>query len=323
MRTRLLVGIPLVIVVTLLAWLDMYLSDTIDSAIPRGIILFPLYLICQWWLCAEMLDLLHAANIRPRRRAVIGGVFAMMIVTWLACVWQQWKLSLGEPISPRGWDWAATSSICALLAVAGGILIAFVAEMRRFGMNPAEPRAHVSVNLSGAIFVMMYIGFLSTFLVQLRVAHGIAALLSLMAVVKAADAGAYFVGKMIGRHKMNPGISPGKTIEGFLGGIFFAIVASAIWFEMIMPLTKAKTSLFENLLPTPIYGWLLFGILVAIGGYCGDLAESMLKRDVARKDSSKWLPGLGGLLDVCDSILMAAPIAYALWTFGIVAPHCR
>ncbi|MGL4943511.1 MAG: phosphatidate cytidylyltransferase [Thermoguttaceae bacterium] len=320
MWTRILVGIPTVVVVAVVAWLDMYLSDTVVSPVPRGVVLLPLYLVCQWLLCDELLDLLHAAGVHPRRRAVFLSVAMMMLVSWLACIWQQWKLSQGIAISPRGWDWAATSSVATLLAVAGGLLIAFVAEMQRFRVQKNGP-LHTSIHLSGAVFVIVYIGLLSTFLVQLRVAHGIAALLSLVAVVKAADSGAYFVGKLFGRHKINPGISPGKTMEGFCGGVAAAVLASAIWFELIMPLTRAKTSLFENLQPTPMWGWLLFGILIALAGYCGDLAESMLKRDVARKDSSRWLPGLGGMLDIFDSILMAAPVAYALWTFGLVCPH--
>ena len=68
----------------------------------------------------------------------------------------------------------------------------------------------------------------------------------------------------------------------------------------------------------PWWGWILFGLLVGTVGLMGDLAESMLKRDVGRKDSSTWLPGLGGVLDVLDSILLAAPFAWACWALGLV-----
>jgi phosphatidate cytidylyltransferase len=65
-------------------------------------------------------------------------------------------------------------------------------------------------------------------------------------------------------------------------------------------------------------GWLIYGILLGGAGMLGDLAESLLKRDVGRKDSSDWLPGFGGVLDIVDSLLLAAPVAWACWRFGLV-----
>jgi phosphatidate cytidylyltransferase len=65
------------------------------------------------------------------------------------------------------------------------------------------------------------------------------------------------------------------------------------------------------------YRWLLFGILVGVAGMIGDLAESLIKRDVGRKDSSRWFPGFGGVLDVIDSILLAGPVAYLCWIVGL------
>ena len=71
---------------------------------------------------------------------------------------------------------------------------------------------------------------------------------------------------------------------------------------------------------SPWWGWIAFGLLVGGAGMVGDLAESLLKRDVGRKDSSTWMPGFGGVLDVLDSLLLSAPVAWACWAFGLVGP---
>ena len=136
------------------------------------------------------------------------------------------------------------------------------------------------------------------------------ALAALVIVVKMGDIGAYTVGRLFGRHKMAPVLSPGKTWEGArrrtgvcldrrLGGVSFAARQDG---------TYAGPSLVE-LAAVRHCWWALTGIL-------GDLAESLFKRDVGRKDSSTWLPGFGGILDVLDSILFAAPVAYVCWYAG-------
>jgi phosphatidate cytidylyltransferase len=118
-------------------------------------------------------------------------------------------------------------------------------------------------------------------------------------VVKAADVGAYATGHLIGRHKLIAWLSPGKTIEGFIGGLVVAaIVAALILTPPINPSFTRPQALFVGLV--------LGGI-----GQLGDLLESLLKRDAGVKDSGK-LPGFGGLLDLLDSPLLAAPAAYWL-----------
>ena len=149
---------------------------------------------------------------------------------------------------------------------------------------------------------------------NVRLVYGIGALLSWIIVVKMGDTGAYAVGRLIGRHKMAPSISPGKTIEGALGALVFACLGSWLTFRWIVPLFAAEGS------PAPAlwYGWLLFGVLVGGAGILGDLAESLLKRDVGVKDSSTWMPGFGGVLDILDSLLLSAPVAWFCWAFGLV-----
>ncbi|MEA2042579.1 MAG: phosphatidate cytidylyltransferase [Bacteroidota bacterium] len=110
------------------------------------------------------------------------------------------------------------------------------------------------------------------------------------------DTGAYITGSLAGRHKFAENISPKKTIEGTFGGIVLATVVAALM------------SLFDTGLS--VTGWIGLGLIISISGTYGDLAESMLKRRGAIKDSGTILPGHGGILDRFDSFLFAVPAAY-------------
>jgi len=355
---RILLGIPIIAGVAVLAYLDMWLSDQVQV---RGIILLPLFLVVVGFLCDEILDLLEAGGLHPRRSTVWIGILAMTFCCWLACAVQEYKSEeavsgfrqeitgnnffttestegtessqiqslsglcalCGEEkrdsyllakASPHGWHWAATASLITLLAMAGGMIIVFAGEILRY----ARPGGTL-INLAGAVFAISYIGLLACFIIQLRMAFGIAAVLSLVVVAKMCDTGAYAVGRIFGTRKMIPSISPGKTIEGFLGGIAFAILGAWIWFNVVIPLAFRTTWFAGDPHGVSLLGWLSFGLVVAISSVLGDLSASLIKRDVKRKDSSSWMPGFGGFLDIFDSLLIAAPVAYAWWAFRLVS----
>jgi len=164
------------------------------------------------------------------------------------------------------------------------------------------------------VFVSVYVGLPMALLVIVRSLGsdwGIAALVTLVAVTKSSDAGAYFTGKALGRHKLIPELSPGKTWEGAAGGIVVAIVISYGCFEWLFPAISTVTN------PAPGWGPIVFGTVCAITGLFGDLAESMVKRESGVKDSGNTLPGLGGVWDVTDSLIGAAMPAWIMLAGGI------
>lgn len=154
------------------------------------------------------------------------------------------------------------------------------------------------------LFGVMYLGYFGAYLVELRVSHGPWALPMLLMMVKGGDVGAYFTGSLIGKHKLAPWLSPGKTIEGLVGALIFS-AALAVAFNKILAATVCEPSGF---LPLGTVGVAITGAIMGGLGHFGDLIESLIKRDCAVKDSAKLLPAFGGVLDLVDSLLPTAMV---------------
>ena len=153
-------------------------------------------------------------------------------------------------------------------------------------------------------FATMYVGMLGGSLIRLRndfPGVGPKLVFFLLLVVWLGDAGAYYVGKTFGKHKLSPLISPKKTIEGLAGGVATSIIAALI----------IHFTFFREM---PILHAAIAGVVLSLAGVVGDLAESMWKRSAAVKDSGSLIPGHGGFLDRFDSIFFTAPILYCYWT---------
>lgn len=281
LRWRLLLGVLLIAMLVGLCWLDA------GAAVP-GVWLLPLVIVATVLATKEVLDLLAAAGMRPLGWAVHLLNLCLVVTPWIALFGESWATELSVP------------GLC--LAVP--VLLLFVVEMCRY----REPGGNMS-NLAGGVFALVYVGMMLQFAVSLRLSWGLGALISWIVVVKMGDTGAYVVGRLIGRRKMAPRISPGKTIEGAIGALLFSCVGAWVAFWLIAPTPLA---------PPPWWGVLVFGLLVGVAGMVGDLAESLLKRDVGVKDSSTWLPGFGGVLDMLDSLLLSAPVAWLCWASGLV-----
>jgi phosphatidate cytidylyltransferase len=150
---------------------------------------------------------------------------------------------------------------------------------------------------------LMYVPWLLNFIQKINFfpdVEGKFFLLYFILVTKFSDMGAYSVGSLIGRHKMIPRISPGKTWEGFGGAIFLSTVASLVFAHFFGDKMAGMNWLHAVVL----------GVLLSLTAVIGDLIESLFKREAGVKDSGRLFPGIGGILDLLDSLLFNAPIMY-------------
>ena len=179
------------------------------------------------------------------------------------------------------------------------LLVACIRSLRE--RNTANRIETIAATVGG----LLYIPYLLHYLVRILMrdadsGENLTLCLWVVAVAKFCDVGALLTGLAIGRHKMAPEISPKKTWEGFVGAVVGS-VAVALLIHAVGPVFR--------------HGWpeaVAFGAVFSVVGILGDLAESMVKRDGQMKDASARIPGFGGALDVVDSVLLAAPVAY-LW----------
>jgi phosphatidate cytidylyltransferase len=252
----------------------------------------------------ELVNLLSNSTLRPSANSVFGGVLAILIANWVPHLTLDVVNSDGlpalnyDPARPQ----AALSYI--LLSFVAVTLVSFVVQSVQF-----EKPGRATLRIAGTLFVLGYVGLLGSFIVQLRwfdgPHEGLVALLFLVAAAKGADTGAYTLGRLIGRHKLWPALSPHKTVEGAIGGLIFAVAASLI-----------VAAIARYALETPVLSWgkaVVYGLIIGVVAQVGDLMESMIKRDCERKDASDAVPGFGGILDVIDSLIFAAPVAFVFW----------
>jgi phosphatidate cytidylyltransferase len=209
----------------------------------------------------------------------------------------------------------------ATLLMTATLLVVMLAQLGRREITESL------VSISGTFFGVFYVGWLLSHAVVLREFHtqmvarhgpiataqlqvvpdtGAFLLVYCLAVVVLCDTGAYFAGRAYGKRKLAPRISPGKTIEGAIGGVVLGTVGGL-----------AMKSIFDLVWPelSAVLGYAAaagFGVLVSIVGIVGDLVESLLKRDASRKDAGSLLPGMGGILDRVDAPILGIPATYYL-----------
>jgi phosphatidate cytidylyltransferase len=169
--------------------------------------------------------------------------------------------------------------------------------------------------ISTTLFGLMYVPWLLNFIQKINfffrgAEGGHYYLLYFVLITKISDSGAYAVGSLIGRHKMIPRISPGKTWEGFGGAIFASVVASLVFVHY----------LGDRMVGMKLVHAVILGAVLSVGAVVGDLIESIFKREAGVKDSGKYFPGIGGMLDLLDSLLFNAPIMYLYLRHVLTAP---
>jgi phosphatidate cytidylyltransferase len=159
------------------------------------------------------------------------------------------------------------------------------------------------IAMAVTLFGLLYVAWLCNFITRVNFAlrDGRYFVMYLVVVTKFTDIGAYLVGSTLGRHKMIPRVSPRKTWEGTIGGVLFAVSGSLGCWRWIPELGAHGLRLQHAI---------VLGLLLGAAAVIGDLAESLIKREAGVKDSSHWLPGQGGALDLIDSLLFTAPLLY-------------
>ena len=289
LRHRLIFG-PLMIAVLIGV---IYGDSRLDPATwyAPGTVMLGATLVIVFLCSGELYAIFRAKGIRiDRWLVVLGAVCGCILTARPNASYLQQEL-------------APASLLTALL------LIALVSYSWRYGVQGAAAAG------GAVLLATIYIGMLPGFLIAIRHDYSAPLVAAIIIVVKACDIGAYFTGRAIGRHKLIAWLSPGKTWEGLAGGVASSALLGwglALWSN------RSGFALVQDpehdLLPLKIAAWfaLLCGAVLGLVGQFGDLVASLLKRDAGIKDSASTLPGFGGILDVADSVIIAAPAAYWL-----------
>lgn len=245
----------------------------------------------------EMGDLLDTRSFRMKRWLVVAGVGIVISSAWYA------PLTATDPDNmPCAAALGPTAIAFALLVIV--LLLAAAAGYEQPGDNLET--------LAGEVLTIGYVGLLLAVTAQLRWVAGVEAgylvIASMIIATKFGDIGAYMFGRLFGKRKMAPRLSPGKTWAGAFGAVVVSALAGFLWLQF-------ATDIFDSGWEPP--AWYLsagFGAAMGVSGLLGDLCESLIKRDVGKKDAAAFLPGFGGALDLIDSLLFAGPVAYLLWS---------
>lgn len=214
-----------------------------------------------------------------------------------------------------------TEPLSAVAVVCTGLVIMFVFALAWYSRD--QNVEGVVAAAGGTMFAMIYLGLMLGFLLAIRRWNSPWLIVSIVLTTKSCDIGAYFTGRWLGRHKLIEWLSPKKTWEGLIGGLLTSTGVALLlcwWGQTLDPMVDVDGTMMplgyevrEGLRYQLHFHPLLAGVagfLFGLTGQAGDLTASLLKRDAGIKDSSSVIPGFGGVLDVLDSPLLVAPLAY-------------
>jgi phosphatidate cytidylyltransferase len=255
------------------------------------------------WILASLLTLRSTWELVQLLRVRFEPHFPLVATAGLAVVSANWIVPLTAPAAAGAPVAGRLGPVMLVFALA--VMVLFVNGLARY-RAPGK-----SVETLGAeLLTLTYVAVFVSLTVQLRwtgpVPFGYLPLASLVVATKCGDTCAYFAGRAFGKTKLSPLISPGKTTAGAVGAFLGAAAGAWAWLYW-------GTKYFTNAQPGPWYWLALYGLVLGVVGLVGDLAESLLKRDLGAKDSAPLLPGFGGMLDLLDSVIFTGPMAYLLW----------
>ena len=286
LRNRLITGSLLSITLLTLLYFDERLGSVVCDCgikLQPGILLAGLAIAITPLIAIELGAISHGAGIRSNIPIMIISMWSWILMFYLI------------PSSMETSN--ATGLMCAMFI--GTVLLSVIALSKKKNLKGV---------IAGTAFTVIsstYISFGIGMFILLRHDHSAWWIIGLIAIIKMCDTGAFFIGCNLGKHKLIPWVSPGKTWEGLIGGLVTASLAA-------IGLAVANNHWLQTEVEIPLITAAALGLLFGFLGQSGDLVMSVFKRDSNIKDASSALPGLGGLLDVLDSLLLVGPAAYWL-----------
>ncbi|MFD8810121.1 phosphatidate cytidylyltransferase [Streptomyces sp. NPDC059627] len=235
-------------------------------------------------------------------KAVFVGVVAVAVVVglWELTSRLQERKGIKAPLVPLALGGAAMVVAGYARGAEGAWVALALTGLAVLVWRMTEPPEGYLKDVTAGLFAAFYVPFLATFVAMMLTAgDGPFRVLTFLLLTVVSDTGAYAVGWRFGTHKLAPRISPGKTREGLVGAVLFAMVAGALCMEFLID-------------DGTWWQGLLLGLAVAASATLGDLGESMIKRDLGIKDMGTLLPGHGGIMDRLDSLLPTAPVVWLL-----------
>ncbi len=275
MRTRIVFGVLIVLALVAMFWMDLYWGGyfiCVVAMVVTGVALRELFAMAQ------------KTELRPFTPT--GIAFGAALLPYYL-----WSDALPGLLGPQAFVALIMAPLLGLIVVLMG-----QASTRREGLAPQLK------NIAVTTFGVLYVALPMAFLVRTRfLDEGWDLVMLVIGVTKGSDVGAYFTGVIFGRHSLAPRISPNKTVEGAIGGVAASARVSRV---------MAYGMNIHTLIDRGILATISFGIVVGVASQAGDLTESLIKRATNTKDSGTMLPSFGGVLDLIDSFLIAAPVAY-------------
>ncbi len=311
LKYRLPFGIAMVIALIALIWGDdrigavnvegTFLASWLGQPELRpGILVFGIFLLLITVGAGELVNIFHAKGIKANAFVVrLAGLvgFAMFYVM------------PGDLNGPAALAFVGTPIAVVFLAA----LVAHAAHKQPDGAVAAG---------GAALFGLVYMGMMPGFYLLVRAEFSAWIIMAIIITTKNCDTGAYTFGRMFGKHKLIFWLSPGKTWEGLAGGVAFSaltgVLLAAIANGNDIPLRVDTTTGELVAMDIPLWYAAIAGALLGLIGHGGDLIASLFKRDAGIKDSGNTIPGFGGVLDVCDSPIVVAPLGYWLLQASVI-----
>lgn len=285
---RLSLGPALIAAFALLFFADARAGD----AAPWLFVLALLLALRSVW---ELVDLLRAKDLSPNLPLLALCTIAVVAGNWLP-VWTELRSGDATGIGRLGFP---------MLAYALSSMLLFANALVRY-RGPGRNLELLGLEVLSLTYVAVFLSATAQLRWIARPELCYLPLASLVVVTKCGDTSAFFTGRAIGGRKLIPLISPGKTIAGAWG----ALAGGAVGGWLCLSLAPRW---FADQSGAAWYWSVFYGVIIAGIGIVGDLAESLIKRDVGRKDAAALMPGFGGLLDLVDSVIFTGPAAYLLW----------